>query len=189
VEQDYKAEPGGQLPAVAEDIPTKADWRALCTELVNELDASNGFLNSDGEWVIPEPVDTLVTRARAALAQPEPEAVGEAAELVEWLYKSSREWRDLGQYDEGAKCHRAAEFLARYARPAIQPVPVSERLPGAEDCDAEGRCWLCGNVEGDWRLMDPANTGVPQLKYCFSHWLPAHALPLHTSQEVLSDEP
>lgn len=59
----------------------------------------------------------------------------------------------------------------------LQPVPVSERLPRLEDCDAEGRCWLCGKVEGDWRLINPSKSGVPQLKYCFSHWLPAHALP------------
>jgi hypothetical protein len=68
--------------------------------------------------------------------------------------------------------------IARYARPAITPIPVSERLPGAEDCDAEGRCWMHGKVEGDWRLISAANPGVPHLRYCFSHWLPFHALPL-----------
>jgi hypothetical protein len=72
----------------------------------------------------------------------------------------------------------ARAALARWGRPAIQPVAVSDRLPGPEDCDLEGRCWLCGKVEGDWRLIEPANSGVPQLKYCFSHWLPANALPL-----------
>ena len=70
--------------------------------------------------------------ARTALAQPEPEGVGEAAELVEWLYKSSREWRDLGEYDEGAKCHRAADTLTRYARPTTEPVPVAEDVPHEE---------------------------------------------------------
>jgi hypothetical protein len=63
---------------------------------------------------------------------------------------------------------------SRWCRPTIQPVPVAE-LPGPEDCDAEGRCWLCGKVEGDWRLLNL--TRVPQLKYCFSHWLPHWALP------------
>jgi hypothetical protein len=32
--------------------------------------------------------------------------------------------------------------------------------------------------------MDPSNTGVPQLKYCFSHWLPYYALPVPQQQEV-----
>jgi hypothetical protein len=72
----------------------------------------------------------------------------------------------------------ARAALARWGRPAIEPVPVTERLPGPEDCDAEGRCWLCGKVEGDWRLLNSANSGVPQLKYCFSHWLPHWALPV-----------
>jgi hypothetical protein len=66
--------------------------------------------------------------------------------------------------------------LAATARPAIQPVPVSERLPELKHCDLEGRCWLCGKVEGDWRLLSVVNPGVPHLKYCFSHWLPHWAL-------------
>ena len=62
-----------------------------------------------------------------------------------------------------------------------KPVPVSERLPGPEDCDAEGRCWMCGKVEGDWRLISTDNPGAPQLKYVFSHWLPHWALPVPPS--------
>ena len=60
--------------------------------------------------------------------------------------------------------------------PASQPVPVSERLPRPEDCDVEGRCWMLGKVERDWRLINPEKSGLPHLRYCFSHWLPFHAL-------------
>ena len=60
---------------------------------------------------------------------------------------------------------------------STQPIPLSERLPGPEDCDEQGRCWMCGNVEGDWRLISTINSGIPKLKYCFSHWLPANVLP------------
>ena len=85
----------------------------------------------------------------------------------------------LGQFiaDAGEAYQLLVEFL-RKQRQAPQPVSVHERPPGPEDCDAEGRCWMHGKVEGDWRLINPANSGVPQLKYCFTHWLPAHALPL-----------
>jgi hypothetical protein len=55
------------------------DFRALCAELVEALDESNGFLDSDGEWVIPEPCFSLVQRARAALAQPELPSLKEQA--------------------------------------------------------------------------------------------------------------
>ena len=47
------------------------DYRALCAELVDALDSSNGFFNSDGEWVVPEPIGALVARARALLDTPE----------------------------------------------------------------------------------------------------------------------
>jgi hypothetical protein len=131
----------------------------------------------------------LIAFARAAIAldrsrrAPVQAADGEVAELVAWL-------RDLGAKKGGcfdvstfcANLDRAATLLQHHQPP--QPVPVSERLPGPEDCDAEGRCWLCGKVEGDWRLLNPKKSGVPQLKYCFSHWLPAHAIPIPRSENV-----
>jgi len=72
---------------------------------------------------------------------------------------------------------RARAALATHPPGPVAPIPVSERLPGPEDCNAEGKCWMFGNVEGDWRLISMINPGVPKLKYCFSHWLPANALP------------
>jgi hypothetical protein len=70
------------------------------------------------------------------------------------------------------------QALARWGRPAIQPVPVTERLPGAEDCDADGFCWFW---DLEWSRWQPGE----QDQSC-THWLPAHALPIPTSQEVLS---
>jgi hypothetical protein len=112
-------------------------FRALCAELANYL---QGRKDLECGWGEEDPEQDLLDRARAALAQPEPQGP---------------------------------------SRPAIEPVPVSERLPGPEDCDAEGRCWMCGKVKGDWRLISTDNPGVPQLKYAFSHWLPHWALPVH----------
>jgi hypothetical protein len=89
----------------------------------------------------------------------------------------------------------AHAILARWGRPIPQPIPVSERLPGQGDCDAEGRCWLL-TVEDDypqWRLhsVEGAQPGGPMIWVpvdndngamvdCFytSHWLPHWALPL-----------
>jgi len=58
-----------------------------------------------------------------------------------------------------------------------KPVPVSERLPGPEDCDAMGRCWWFTPRDGnpapfrsaDWSLY----AGWRQK---FTHWRPYHAL-------------
>ena len=63
----------------------------------------------------------------------------------------------------------------------IEPVPVSERLPGPEDCDAKGRCWWLtlavadggrGGYSTFWELLSK-----PAAR-CASHWLPHHALPV-----------
>ena len=75
-------------------------------------------------------------------------------------------------------CGFARAALARWGRPAIKPVPVAERLPGPEDCDAEGRCW--------WWIVDQPGE-LPHWIYCqlevlswtnFTAWLPHHALPV-----------
>jgi hypothetical protein len=146
------------------------DYRALCAELLSELQVLRRAVADEIGCPSPEP--SVVLRARAALAQPEPEGVTDEDLLEEWYRLPGESKQDVATF--------ARAVLARYARPAIEPVPVSERLPGPEDCDAEGRCWLRGKVEGDWRLLNPARSGVPQLKYCFSHHLPHHALPIPT---------
>jgi hypothetical protein len=55
------------------------------------------------------------------------------------------------------------------------PIPVAERLPGPEDCDAEGQCWWWDTAAESW---------IPAL-YAhwtdFTHWLPANALPVPTN--------
>jgi hypothetical protein len=98
------------------------------------------------------------------------------------------------KYELELEYRKARAVLARWGRPAIEPVPVSERLPGPEDCDAEGRCWLL-TVEDEypqWRLhsIQGAQPGgamiwVPvdsdgAMVDCFytSHWLPHWALPV-----------
>jgi hypothetical protein len=75
---------------------------------------------------------------------------------------------------DDAQIIEAAERMVLVPTP--QPVPVSERLPGPEDCDAEGRCWIYMPDIGtapSWRLVDPRDIGPYH-----THWLPAHALPV-----------
>ena len=80
----------------------------------------------------------------------------------------------------------ARAALARWGTPAIQPVPVSERLPGLEDCDAEVECWWWhpGHKEDDfidgWILLNPKWAGSRRDSddsLIYTHWLPANALP------------
>ena len=85
------------------------------------------------------------------------------AELVEKLDEFDRLLHGA-QYVEHPLTYRARAALTEPEPegPTPQPVPVAERLPGPEDCDAEGRCWWFHDEDG---------------ALC-SHWLPAHALPV-----------
>ena len=56
--------------------------------------------------------------------------------------------------------------------PALKPVPVSERLPGAEDCDDEGCCWMSTTATDPGWVLD-----YPEHCTNWTHWLPANALP------------
>ena len=74
---------------------------------------------------------------------------------------------------------RAAELLSQ-RHPT--PVPVSERLPGPDDCDAEGRCWwgepqIEDSHDATWNLctQDDAKEFCTWGTKC--GWLPANALP------------
>jgi hypothetical protein len=209
-----------------------ADFRALCAELTDRLQHAITSVNADSYY--GENRDA-VDRARAALAQPEPE--GPTDEAWEWYsycpedgielhlnkelaQKAAQEvmgnyakaaysdgWHEdmesvswgmllpveQAQVVERTEAEPDSEFdewiryelvPSRYARPTIEPVPVSERLPGPEDCDAEGRCW--------WWIVDQLGE-LPHWIYCqlevlswtnFTAWLPHHALPVPTSEEA-----
>jgi len=85
--------------------------------------------------------------------------------------------------------------------PVAVPVPVSERLPGEGDCNAEGECWLLTSKDcfPQWRLHSvegrlaggrmiwipvDKSPGVMVDSFYASHWLPAHAIPLPQVGEV-----
>jgi|LakMenE18May11ns_1017448.scaffolds.fasta_scaffold9838360_2 hypothetical protein len=74
------------------------------------------------------------------------------------------------------KCDPGPDWLLDRTRAALaqsEPVPVTKRLPGPGDCDAEGRCWLTSvDVEPGWVLDNPEQCTN------WTHWRPHHALPV-----------
>jgi hypothetical protein len=84
-------------------------------------------------------------------------------------------WAFDVQSDHVADIVRAA--LARWTPPAIEPVPVSERLPGPEDCDDSYQCWQWDTRSDSWTLYTSIGLRLNPLS---THWLPYHALPLPT---------
>jgi len=169
-------------------------FRALCAEL---LDCDDGAIFGTD----------LVARASAALAQTEPAELTdekilsladdcglEAQEITNWDGKSRT-------VDHGWECTDAQlltfgrAFLARYACPTFQPVPVSERLPGDDECRPNPRTgaghWCWGFIQHDpysfagrWRMMkrewltDEADFWAP-------HW--ALPMPANTTPEATND--
>lgn len=99
---------------------------------------------------------------------PAPPGDGEVAELVECL---RRICFDVAPCDAAA-ITRAAELLEQ-RHPT--PVPVSERLPGPEDCDAGGCCWAWEEDGDTWELTP--SKWLPKSWGSCTHWLPAHVLP------------
>jgi hypothetical protein len=100
--------------------------------------------------------------------------------------------------DEEAFKVAARAVLARWDTPAIEPVPVSERLPGPEDCDAEGRCWwwhpahIEDDFDNDWALLNHEWAGLALRdsddSLIYTHWLPRWALPVPTPANNTREE-
>jgi hypothetical protein len=90
---------------------TPTDWRALCVELIekaNEYDPLGQYRR-----------DEVLDRARAALAQPEPQGPSNQ-ELYDYWISTSPEF---GCADPVGF---ARAVLTRWGRPAIEPVPQQE---------------------------------------------------------------
>jgi hypothetical protein len=149
-----------------------ADFRALCAELHAAVQLYTGqnpaAAGIPANELVARLMDAMANTA-AALAQPEPQ--GPSDEDLDALFT---EVDQSGESESWRTYARAA--LARWGRPAIEPVPVSERLPGPEDCDEEGLCWWwdsdCRQTEAWCRGLSEYASGS------YSHWLPHWALPV-----------
>jgi hypothetical protein len=121
-----------------------------------------------------------LNRARAALeAQPEPQGPTDE-ELEDFALQNGGGYFNCDCQEEAdilTRKHMSnyRAVLTRWGRPAIEPVPVSERLPGPEDCDAEGCCWAIGE-RGDWMCVYVI--GRSWSNPIYTHWLPHWALPV-----------
>lgn len=153
-------------------------YKQLCAELLRAMDEIEECEAVDWSLVKTKPLkmaNQSMAEARAALAQPEPEGPTDE-EVNAWADQQGfirghgdhpcGFWIDDG--DVGALVRAA---LARWGRP--EPIPVTESVPGPEDCDAEGRCWwFCPQCPGEYPYWVFAKE-----VYCApTHWLPAHAL-------------
>jgi hypothetical protein len=61
----------------------------------------------------------------------------------------------------------------------LSPVSLSERLPGPDDVNEYGNCWLWDAYEYQWDWAYVRTKREAEF-YDYTHWLPANALPLPT---------
>ena len=138
------------------------EYRAMCAELVDDLEMS------DWPSKLKEAFRADIDRARALLAQPEPEG------LPHW---------SEGICGDGAAILRDGvmtpieEVIAELnRRPTPQPVAVSERLPEAGEwvwhCYVGVRFWQHGRCNRRQFFIGDGPESQPA-----THWLPANALP------------
>ena len=104
---------------------------------------------------------------------PSPSSQKEVASLVTWLREQAEIYEDFLQSRSGSRRLRHVANLLEKTMP--EPVAVSERLPGTEDLDSDGRCWWFHPIAEEW-CFDRTINGVPLSGW--THWLPFHALPL-----------
>jgi hypothetical protein len=109
------------------------DYRALCAELVAAFEIQLDELRFNNR---------LCIRARAALAQPEPQGPTDAELITMWATT-----RYIDQPEGGLAYGRAV--LARWGRPAIEPVPKREDVHYA---------WELHDAEGEWQAGGSANS-------------------------------
>jgi len=124
--------------------------------------------------------------ARALLAEAQPQPVEPTDE--EWDLEKQHIWcthkcithegtEVVDEVDFMRALDDARAVLARWGRPAPEPVSVDERLPTAQDCHADGWCWLSSvDTEPGWV------TDNPEQCTNWTHWLPWHALPVPQEQ-------
>jgi len=182
---DGPAVPNGRGPASVVGEPSDAEVLAVRPMLeqvaamgdcigANTVGAIMAISDRAAAWLAENPPGKLIAieprgcpiPGACSCVQPAPPAEGEVGELVKRL----RDWHTISTLEERA---RAAELLQRQ-HPA--PVPVSERLPGDQLCwwyepdeeDGYGGRWTLLRIRG--------GTGT------YTHWLPAHALPLPAPQ-------
>ena len=151
---------------------------AISIEPYESSGIATGEYEPETECAVEVYGSELIAYARAILARwgnhpAKPNsspADDEVGELVAWLKENAEDERQMSNGDNPASLNldRAADLLQRLSPP--QPVPVSERLPGPEDCEA-GECWAWDVAAEAWNRTH------------YTHWLPAHALPL-PEQEV-----
>lgn len=163
-------------------------YRDMCAELLKALKSWSPHGGGPLEYWEAEEEAGLIARAENALAQAEPEGSKPVVDYsrvpeiaTEAQIRSAAQYLVKKRNCDGDLIPAIEYAIARWGRPTLQPVAVSERLPGPEDCDEQGRCWWLGEGADiiDWTLDAEGYYYLFALGlYGAKFWLPAQALPI-----------
>ena len=157
-------------------------FRAMCAELAGALENARRIIDGADGTLHINTAEFVLTRARALLAQPVaegPKPVVDYSRVPE--IATEAQIRSAAQYlvkkrnCDGDLISAIEYAIARWGRPTLQPVAVSERLPRPEDCLDEGWAWFFNKRIGWRQAVLPVSPG-------YTHWLPANALPTPEAQ-------
>jgi hypothetical protein len=184
-------------PAPSEPEQPVSERRPVWTE---GICGDGAAILKDG---VMQPIEDVIAALNAtSLAKPEPEGLTDEEptdqEIEEWADAAAEVpleemdpevhgWRRCFKSDEFSETIRAA--LRRFARPAIEPVPVGERPWEREGwCDAEGRCWMVNELL-EWAFRKQYKSLDSYYFHGYTHLLPHWALPLPTPNDPQPSPP
>lgn len=154
---------------------TEPNFRALCAELTFCWSRTT---NPDD---FSENAAPIIERMKAALAQPEPQGPEPTDEDIDAFIHQWWEAFGKGYLPNYSDKALVAAALAHFGRPAVEPVPVSERLPGKKDCCSLGDFWAI--ADDDWEKTHIESMNWQHLKHHgYTHWLPHWAMPVPKSE-------
>ncbi len=122
----------------------------------------------------PEPVERLERQGNSSAILTSSQA--KPVEPTDEQLLSLRSWSSHGHTFDSDLVAFARAVLARWGRPAPEPVSVAERWPEFSDCDQLEKLWVWNPVLDHWKL----NKGIK--RHVHTHWLPHWALPVPQEQ-------
>ena len=162
------------------------------------IDTTWSSLEAESDWFGFETLEECIEDHRVhveklhairygeTISQSLPVPAGEVGELVARLRRASDGASAMGWEQDSWIIARAAALLEqRHAAPV--PVAVVNRLPGSEDCDTQGRCWMGYEDVHVNGLNQSCKTWFWTLEHFsmldeYSHWLPYSSISLPTSE-------
>ena len=146
------------------------DYRAMCAELVDAIFTPNPYNWEDSLYEAANRARTLLDQPVAEVPKPVVDYSRVPEIATEAQIRSAAQYLVKKRNCDGDLIPAIEYAIARWGRPTPQPVAVSERLPGPEDCLDEGWAWFFNQRIGWRQAVLPVSPG-------YTHWLPANALP------------